>query len=317
MNLTRNLRLQPLPSGVFVVRGEQGAGKTSMCAAMLCADYKKWTKWRTEQGRQVAQEYYKENKIRLEISNRLYFSSIKILLDKKRKLYTHYIDVQRLGLPNPDFKVQYLPKGSVVYIQEADILLFCRDYQELNEYLINLLKYVRHNGLTIIFDCQVDSALDKAVRRLTVGVFHIESSYDGRFFFFWKVRRWKFIYIKNQLNDVIKELATVGVKIKVSVVERGRFRCFGNVFERYNSFSGVPYFLWGIDKVGYEYIEHPTESLSVNDINAFVELHPLTRPKDMKKKKRKDEEKDKTFTIGEMQPLPQSGERRILRKKTE
>lgn len=207
------------------------------------------------------------------------------MLNKRRKLYTHYVDVQRLGLPNPDFKVQYLPRGSVVYIQEADVLMFCRDYQSLNEYLINLLKYVRHNLLTIIFDCQVDSALDKAVRRLTVGIYHIEESYDGRLLLFWKVRKWKFIYVHNQLNDVVKELASVGVKINVSVVERGRYRTFGNIFERYNSFSGVPYFLHGIEKVGYEYLPFSKETYKIADINAFVAAHPLIRPEEVKKKK--------------------------------
>ena len=105
------------------------------------------------------------------------------------------------------------------------------------------------------------------------------------------MRRWKFIYIHNQLNDVVKELATVGVKINISVVERGRFRCFGNIFERYNSFSGVPYFLHGIENVGYEYLENPSESYSIKDINAFVQAHPLERPEDMKKKKGKEKNK--------------------------
>jgi len=285
MNQTKNLKEAPLPSGVYVVRGPQGVGKTSFCTALLSADYKKWRKWRTAQGQALADSYFRDNKIKLRVSDRLYFSNIKILLDKRRQLYTHYIDVQRLGLPNPDFKVQYLPRGSVVYIQEADLLLFCRDYKTLNAYLINLLKFVRHNLLTVIFDCQVDSAIDIAVRRLTVGVYHIESSYDGRFFLFWKVRRWKFIYIQNQLNDVVKELATIGVKIKLSVVERGRFRCFGNVFERYNSFSGVPYFLYGIEKEGYTYMPYPKETFKTDDIEAFYNAHPLERPKEMKKAK--------------------------------
>lgn len=310
MNLTREIRQQPLQSGVFVVRGPQGVGKTSFCTSLLCADYRKWTKWRTEQGKKLADEYYKANRIKLNISDRLYFSSIKILLDKRKKLYTHYVDVQRLGLPNPDFDVQYLPRGSVVFIQEADVLLFCRDYQELNAYLINLLKYVRHNLLTVIFDCQVDSMLDKAVRRLTVGLYHIEKSYDARFFLFWKVRRWKFIYINNQLNDVVKELATVGVKIKVSVVERGKFRVFGNVFERYNSFSGVPYFLNGIEKVGYQYLPHPEETYSIKDIQAFVDAHPLIRPDDMKKQKKKDKAKKDEKERAE---LPAG--RRLLKRK--
>ena len=292
MNVAIDLLFEPLPSGVFVVRGQQGVGKTSFCAALLKADFRRWTKWRSQQAKELADKYAAKNKVKLEISRRLYFTNIKILLDKKRKLYTHYVDVQRLGLPNPDFEVQYLPRGSVVYIQEADVLLFCRDYQSLNVYLINLLKYVRHNLLTVIFDCQVDSALDAAVRRLTVGIYHIEESKDARFFFFWKIRKWKFIYIHNQLNEVVKELASVGVKIKVSVVKRGRFFCFGNIFDHYNSFSGVPYFLHGIEKVGYKYLPHPVESLSINDINKFVEVHPLTRPDDMKRKKKADKEKD-------------------------
>lgn len=286
MNLTLNLWLDPMESGVFVARGPQGVGKTSFCAALLIADYKRHTKWRTEQGKQLARTYYKDNKIRLDISDRLYFSNIKICLDKKKNLYTHYVDVHRLGLPNPDFKVQYLPRGSVVYIQEADVLLFCRDFQELNVYLVNLLKYVRHNLLTVIFDCQVDSALDKAVRRLTVGIYHIEKSFDKRFFLFWKARRWRFIYIKNQLNEAVKDLAAIGVKIPVSVVERGRFRFIGNIFDRFNSFSGVPYFLHGIEKVGYEYLEYPKESYTVDDVKKFVEAHPLVRPEDMKKRKK-------------------------------
>ncbi len=314
MNLTKKFREKPLSSGVFVVRGPQGVGKTSFCTAMLCADYKKWTKWRTEQGQSLANSYFRDNGIKLNISDRLYFSSIKILLNKRKRLYTHYVDVQRLGLPNPDFKVQYLPRGSVVYIQEADVLLFCRDYETLNNYLINLLKYVRHNLLTIIFDCQVDSALDKAVRRLTVGLYHIETSYDARFFLFWKMRRWKFIYIDNQMNEAVKELASVGVKIKFSVVERGRLRFIGNVFDRYNSFSGVPYFLWGINKVGYEYLDYPRETFRIDDIENFVQVHPLVRPEGMikpkkaseKAKPKKEESEKKALPLIKVSPVKKS-----------
>ena len=84
----------------------------------------------------LADTYYQFNRIKLDVSDRLYFSNIKILLNKKKRLYTHYVDVQRLGLPNPDFCVQYLPRGSVVYIQEADVLLFCRDMLLLNFLLL-------------------------------------------------------------------------------------------------------------------------------------------------------------------------------------
>ena len=169
--------------------------------------------------------------------------------------------------------------------------MFCRDYATLNVYLINLFKYVRHNLLTVFLDCQVDSAVDVAVRRLTVGIYHIEYSWDARFLFFWKVRKWKFIYIHNQLNEVIKELAAIGIKFKVSVAERGKFRVFGNIFKCYNSFSGVSYFLHGIEKKGYEYLPHPSEGVSLADIENFVCMHPLARPEEMKKQKKKAYEK--------------------------
>lgn len=100
------------------------------------------------------------------------------------------------------------------------------------------------------------------------------------------MRRWKFLYIRNQLNEVVKELATVGVKIKVNIVERGRFRTFGNVFERYNSFSGASYFLNGIEKYGYKYEEYPEESLRIEAIESFIEAHPLECPDEVKKKKK-------------------------------
>ena len=287
MNLTKQLKKEPLQSGVYVIRGEQGVGKTSFATALLCSDYRRHRKYRAKQARGLAQQFFAESKIKLNISDNLYFSNIDILLDKRRNIHTHYIDVQRLGLPNPDYEVQYLPRGSVVFIQEADILLFCRDYQSLNNYLINLLKYVRHNLLTVIFDCQTDGALDKAVRRLVVGIYHIECTYQKRFLLFWKPQTWKFLYIQNQLNEVLKDLAEIGVKIDISVVERGKFRYFGNVFKRYNSFSGVPYFLKGIEKVGYEYLPHPKSNFSIEGINEFCELHPLERPETMNKKKKK------------------------------
>ena len=41
MNLSRVLKKEPFPSGVYVIRGEQGVGKTSFAAALLSMDYKR------------------------------------------------------------------------------------------------------------------------------------------------------------------------------------------------------------------------------------------------------------------------------------
>ena len=62
----------------------------------------------------------------------------------------------------------------------------------------------------------------------------------------------------------------------------------------YNSFSGVPYFLKGIENVGYVYNEHVDGDLSIVGIKAYCEAHPLENEKksdnDVSKKKSKNED---------------------------
>lgn len=283
MNLTKQIKSAPLPPGFFSVCGCQGAGKTSLVTALLRADYKKWRKWRYQQGQALADEYYRVNGIKLDVSQNLYFSNTPILLDRRRKIYTHAIELEELGLPNDDYEVQYLPCGSVVFIQEADVLAWCRDWATLNEYLRALLKYVRHNFITIIFDMQYGGDLDKALRTLVVGSYYVTESGIKRYWLFWKKQRWDFIYNRVQLNNAVKELSQMGVKIKVPIYEWGKFYTRGNVFDCYDSFSGKRYFLYKIDEKGYTYKEHVNGSVSVEDVNAFVNAHPLKRSEENKR----------------------------------
>lgn len=281
------LKSAPLPSGFYAICGEQGVGKTSLAAALFKEDYRRHRKKRKEMAVDLAKRFYADSGIRLEISDTLYFSNNKIILDKCKCIETWEVDLQRLGLPNDNFKVQYLPRGSAVFIQEADILAFCRDWESLNNYLINLIKFVRHNLITLFFDMQVGGALDKALRRLLVGMYYVVNSGVSRLLIFWKRQKWKFLYIRNQLNNVVKELSTVGVNVKIKVAEWGKFQIWGDVFDRYNSFSGEPYFLYGIEKVGYEYKRHTDGDLSVEGIKAYCTAHPLERPEEVKKQQSK------------------------------
>lgn len=277
LNYTKLLKQEPLPTGFYAICGKQGAGKTSLAVGLLRTDYKRWRKWRYNKANELAEAYRKINGIRLDISTSLYFSNTPILLDRRRGIYTHKIDLHELGLPNDDYEVQYLPRGSVVFIQEADILAYCRDWNNLSKYLRDLMKYVRHNLLTIIFDMQVGGSLDKALRELECGQFYVVSSGIKRFFLFWKCQKWKFLYSDPQLNSTVKELTKLGVHIKLKVAEWGKFRVMGNVFDCYNSFSGVPYFLKGIENVGYQYREHVDGDLSVSGIERYCAAHPLKK----------------------------------------
>ena len=279
MNLTRLLKKEPLAVGFYNICGEQGAGKTSLATALLRTDYKRWRKYRYGLACEQAQEYYEANGIRLNMDKTLYFSSTEIVLDSRRGITTHEIDLERLGLPNPDYEVQYLPCGSVIFIMEADILAYCHNWQKLSDYLRNLIKYCRHQKLTIIFDMQVGGDLAKALRNLNMGTYYVFLSGIKRFLLFWKIQQWQFLYVYTQRVNFVKEFSQYGIdiqkQIKVPLVEWGKFRIFGNVFGCYNSYSAVPYFLQGIEKVGYIYREHNEGDLSVDGIKAYCEAHPL------------------------------------------
>lgn len=281
------LKKAPLQPGLYSINGCQGAGKTSFAAGILRTDYKYWGKWRYEQGQSLAQQYYEATGIELNVDKTLYFSSPSITLDRRHGIKTHFIDLQRLGLPNDEYDVQYLPRGSVVFIHEADVLAYCRDWQNLDDSLRLLAKYCRHNLITIIFDMQEGGALDKALRGLVIDRFFMLKSGVKRFLLFWRRQRWEFLCIHNQLANALKELASFGIDLKLKIVERGKFRVWGDVFDCYNSFSGVPYFLNGIEKRGYEYIPQEDGDLSIEGIKRYIEQHPLKKPKTEQEQKLK------------------------------
>lgn len=286
-----------IPRGrVFIVDGEQGAGKTSLIVSWLREDFRRHNTARLAEAQmhvnRINETYKRLNRNRkpedrydfLQLPPHLYFSNVDIALKGKftdtpdTRYRTHFINVQNLGLPNSKYEVQYLPWGSVVFIQEADLQLFSHNWQRIADHLRVLLKYVRKNALTVVFDLQTDSALGKQLRDLATDLIDMETSLFTPARFFGLIRpktTWYFAWSYPQRQRAAE--ARGEEKALKNYVFRGSYRCRENVRLAYDSFSEELYFLKGIERVGYKVQPHPQKDYSPESIDKYCEMLPLTQ----------------------------------------
>ncbi len=285
----RAIMRERLPVGLFALIGKQGAGKTSGATAMMCNDWKYHHLERYNEDK----EFYKElNKngfdLNLPKNKTIYFSPEKIVLSQKPYVETWYIDPTKFKLPNLKEEVQYVPRGSVVFLPEFDNIINCRTWASMSPYLVALAKYARHWELTIIIDFQVWMQLDISWRRLMMyTLFMYDSFWYDRFWWLNKLfhiplkRYWNYVWCDNQLNLFVKDLADMVVddnlikKLKKKVSKDKKYVFKGNIFDRFESKSGQRYFLRGIKK--YEYIPHKSSKMTPEGVEEYCKEHPLVR----------------------------------------
>ena len=177
--------------------------------------------------------------------------------------------------------LNYFPKGSIFFIAEADSEADSRNWRKLSRGLIEFAKRYRHMNYTIIIDMQLSGNYDKKLRELLTNIWFMYHSDTYRKWLFWKTQKWFFYDLQNQLNDFVKTLANVGVKVDFDIVKK-RFLVFKpEIFERYNSFSSDVYFLDGLEE--YVFKEHPKMDYSEKAIKEYVEKNPIVF--DVKEKK--------------------------------
>lgn len=307
-NWEKEIIANGIPRGkVFIHEGEQGAGKTASVVSLFRLDYKYHNKNRLAVASRFVEEqnriYKIENRtlpkdkrnVILELPPHLYFSSINIALygklnpnydpdnESDRKRHTHWINVQRLGLPNLVYEVQYFPYGSVVFIPEADLQLHCHNWQDISVYLRTLLKYVRKNGLTIFFDLQVGSELGKQLRELATDLIRIEGNlYTKPKFFGWIKAKTTFYGVHSKPQS-INSARDLGDDRRVqSYSQKIRLCVRDNPWQAFDTIGERAYFLQGLEKVGYKTLGHPKQGFAPADIKKYCELNPLT-PNEVKR----------------------------------
>lgn len=281
-----------LPVGLIALIGCQGVGKSSCGHAMLANDYKYHGQERYEECTDYIRTLNKNGfNLHLAKNKVMYFCSDRSLLNKKKNIETWYIDPAKFKLPssNEDKFVQYVPRGSVIFLPEFDNVVGCRDWRSMSPYLVALAKYARHFDLTIVIDFQVWLQLDASWRRLMMFTnFIYESYWCNKFLWFKKRRCWRSIWIDNQLNNFCKDLRSTGIaskfvdKLLTSSITEHEYYFKDNIFEYYDSFSGSAFFIRGIKD--YEFIPHEKNILSPDGVEKYCKMHPITRPEEAKKK---------------------------------
>lgn len=283
----RQIMRERLPVGLFALIGKQGAGKTSGAVAMLCNDWKYHHLERFNECKQFTDELNKNGfDLHLCKNKTIYYSSDRIILSKKPYVETWYIDPEKFKLPNLKEDVQYVPRGSVVFLPEFDNIINCRDWKSMSPYLVALAKYARHWDLTIIIDFQVWLQLDASWRRLMMYTLFVYETYDikrwllfKRIFHIKNKRYWRWLWCDNQLNAFVKDLGTMTcsekiikkLKKRVCMIKKYVFKdC---IFDRYESQSGYRYFVRGIKD--YVFIPHNKIDNSPAGIEEYCKSHPV------------------------------------------
>lgn len=267
------IKKEPLFNKFVNIIGPQGVGKTSCGATVFVLDFKYCSKIRTK----LANDFIEEINVNRErkipkIRTHLYFSNVKILLDKKRGIYTHSVNLSDLSIPDKE-KLNYFPKGSIFFIQEADSEADSRDWRNLARGLIEFAKRYRHMNYTVIVDMQVNENMDKKLRQLFTNIWFMYYSGTKRKWFFCKQQKWYFYDLQNQLNEFAKTLASIGVNVKLDVVRKRVLEFKPEIFKRYNSFSSDVYFLDGL--VEYIFKEFPEMTYSEKAVSEYVKQHPI------------------------------------------
>ncbi len=223
-----------------VVTGPPGIGKTSFCTAMLQADYRLNNKIRKKI---CSKSIDKINEIRsknnqVDEPECLYYSLDKTLIKKGE--FCVQIEKDELAMPVDDVAKRYYPKGAVVYYSEVDRFFGKYGDKELPKGTIDLFKFHRHNGMTILMDCQYATGYSKTLRDLTIYNINIidvkhkrEKNEIVHTDFFIKISQNK-CELYSQENDESRFVGYYSLRHK------------GNIYKSYNSFSAEKDFSQGL-----------------------------------------------------------------------
>lgn len=259
-----NLKKEDYSDCIITVTGIQGAGKTSWVVDFVREIYRRQNKHRARESNVFIDELNSlkvdgkkcYNLAKSPQNHYIYTGApFSFILDKKFRVITQSIDPKLIGLPDNKGSFDYIPYGSIIIVDEADEVWPNREWQSTPPETIQLLKYIRHNHITLILLCQVLGNLDKKFRELTMQHYHIYyRQIKKRWLFFKPKLIWHYYVTYPQEILMVQNLAEVGLdKIKPRV-EYFKYVSKENPHKYYVSRSGLPLFLRNINNYKYDVI---------------------------------------------------------------
>ncbi len=274
----------PIKSGFYVFCAPQGGGKTSLMYAMMSLDARFHGATRLEEGARQCKKLNaipQENPYKLTMPACAYRTRSLVMLPNGKP--TYHTDISQFGLPGKS-GVQFFPQGTFLAFEEIDSFMDCRKWQEDKQNVIDGIKYVRHNNLVVMGDCQNFSKLDVALRRLTTDLIFVVSKRDvyetvhtknGPVRQF-KGNEWEFYWTKQQLMENAEMMRQYGFQIDTKqFVRHCKLFYPGNIHNQYDSCAGKPYWYNGLEQ--YEIEKHPSNALSRDGIKAFISQNALIK----------------------------------------
>lgn len=273
----------PIPSGVYLIVGPQGVGKTSFMNALISIDSKYHGAWRYQQA--MNEWAYLHDTCGYKTLQKpfpcAYRTRSKLFLPNGNP--TLHTDISQFGLPGRRSDVMHVPPFTVFGIDEIDSFMDCRAWnkdQALKSDIIDGLKYIRHHDLVFIGDLQNFSKVDLSVRRLTTDVIYILKKKDV----YKRKHRlsrkqvlvqteWEFIWVKHQLAENAEALREMGIDVGDKNARRCKLIYEGNIYRQYNSQSGKPYWLRSLTQ--YEVQKHPENPFTAEGVERYCSQNAL------------------------------------------
>jgi hypothetical protein len=256
---------------IRLIFGNPGCGKTSLLAALACADM-------TDNAREYLLPCRKEIGVlngggyNLTVPDKhVVFANINIISQSVTMLprRSWYVNPAKIGLYNGAFPTAFLPPYAQIYISEAQKYYNSREYKKLADAVSRWYETHRHNGHNVTLDCQRSTLIDLNIRGIAeefIEPLSLKHTYDRAGGLIGS--EWRCIVL-NSCYDADRYLQS-GEPPKNS--ERRVYTYKGDIFKTYDSRFAKLYHLRGRRYRDFDLTRLPSVPMTADAIEEFNNL---------------------------------------------